>query len=154
MVLDRALQEEIATGTVTFSSVQIYLAKCRRTALGKSEKVLTTSRPIVKWTAGTPHETEDAIDKLMQPVLPMTSNIYKGIAACYAHLHNRNCTLYDKTYARMTERAIDLIDKFTDDSTGVRHSEFSYLELSNQLYKEFSMLTIWSDKFQTNGIWK
>ena len=42
----------------------------------------------------------------------MTSNIYKGIAACYTHLHNRNCTLYDKTYARMTERAIDLIDMY------------------------------------------
>jgi len=154
MVRDRALQEEIATGTVKFTSVQKHLAEGRRIALGKSEKVLTTPRPIATRTDGTPQQTKDTLDKFMQTVLPMLSKIYKGIAACYTHLHNRNRTLYDKTYARMTERATDLIEKFTDDGTGVRPSEFSYLDISNQLYKEFNMLSVWSDKFQASGLWK
>ena len=153
MVLNRALQDEIATGTVKFSTVQTHLAKGRANALANSVKVFTTQRPIVKRTNGTPQQTEDALDKVMQ-LIPMVSKIYKGIAACYTHLHNRNRTLYDKTYARTTERATDLLEKFTDDSTGARPSEFSYLDISNKLYKEFNMLSVWSDKFQSSGLWK
>ena len=154
MVLNRALQDEIATGTVKFSTVQTHLAKGRANALANSVKVFTTQRPIVKRTNGTPQQTEDALDKMMQTTVPMVSKIYKGIAACYTHLHNRNRTLYDKTYARTTERATDLLEKFTDDSTGARPSEFSYLDISNKLYKEFNMLSGWSDKFQSSGLWK
>ena len=154
MVRNRALQDEIATGTVKFTSVQTHLAEGRRIALGNSVKVFTTQRPIVKRTNGTPQQTEDALDKMMQTTVPMVSKIYKGIAACYTHLHNRNRTLYDKTYARTTERATDLLEKFTDDSTGARPSDFSYLDISNKLYKEFNMLSGWSDKFQSSGLWK
>ena len=154
MVLNRALQDEIATGTVKFSTVQTHLAKGRANALANSVKVFTTQRPIVKRTNGTPQQTEDALDKMMQTTVPMVSKIYKGIAACYTHLHNRNRTLYDKTYARTTERATDLLEKFTDDSTGARPSDFSYLDISNKLYKEFNMLSGWSDKFQSSGLWK
>ena len=154
MVLNRALQDEIATGTVKFSTVQTHLAKGRANALANSVKVFTTQRPIVKRTNGTPQQTEDAIDKVMQTTFLMVPKIYKDIAACYTHLHNRNRTLYDKTYARTTERATDLLEKFTDDSTGANVSEFSYLEISNKLYKEFNMLSGWSDKFQSSGLWK
>ena len=156
MVLNRALQDEIATGTVKFSTVQTHLAKGRANALANSVKVFTTQRPIVKRTDGTTvhHTTEDALDKMVQTTVPMVSKIYKGIAACYTHLHNRNRTLYDKTYARTTERATDLLEKFTDDSTGARPSDFSYLDISNKLYKEFNMLSGWSDKFQSSGLWK
>ena len=154
MVLNRALQDEIATGTVKFSTVQTHLAKGRANALANSVKVFTTQRPIVKRTNGTPQQTEDALDKMMQTTVPMVSKIYKGIAACYTHLHNRNRTLYDKTYARTTERATDLLEKFTDDSIDANVTEFSYLEISNKLYKEFNMLSVWSDKFQSSGLWK
>jgi len=153
MVLNRALQDEIATGTVKFSTVQTHLAKGRANALANSVKVFTTQRPIVKRTNGTPQQTEDALDKVMQ-LIPMVSKIYKGIAACYTHLHNRNRTLYDKTYARTTERATDLLEKFTDDSIDANVTEFSYLDISNKLYKEFNMLSVWSDKFQSSGLWK
>ena len=154
MVLNRALQDEIATGTVKFSTVQTHLAKGRANALANSVKVFTTQRPIVKRTNGTPQQTEDALDKVMQTTVPMVSKIYKGIAACYTHLHNRNRTLYDKTYARTTERATDLLEKFTDDSIDANVTEFSYLDISNKLYKEFNMLSVWSDKFQSSGLWK
>ena len=153
MVLNRALQDEIATGTVKFSTVQTHLAKGRANALANSVKVFTTQRPIVKRTNGTPQQTEDALGKVMQ-LIPMVSKIYKGIAACYTHLHNRNRTLYDKTYARTTERATDLLEKFTDDSIDANVTEFSYLDISNKLYKEFNMLSVWSDKFQSSGLWK